>query len=1063
MNSSPRARSRSASLAALVALALLVPGRTAVAQSLPQYFTTEEIAGGWTQPTCLCFAGTDDLLVTEKSGLLWDVRRGFKHVKPVIDLRQEILNNGDRGLLSVQVDPDFTTNGWIYLLYIVDPNQDGNDAEQETFGRLTRYKVYIDINGDMLADPASRTILIGNTWPEGIPSIHLSHSVGDMRFASDGSLFLSCGDGAHYDLTDAGGHDPNGFGPGKFDYSEDIGAFRAQSFTSLAGKILRIDPATGNGLPDNPFWTGTATDNQSRIWAMGLRNPFRFCLRPGSGSPERIFITDVGWDTWEEVNSCWGSEDFGWPCMEGPHVQQSYKNADPGGYCTNASSFTRPMETYNHSDPSWAGYTGNCAAGACVYLGTDYPQTYNGRLFWCDYAADWMRTVLFVNGKATQVDLFGSGFGNPVDLIPDPVNGDLYYIGISLGTVRRIRYTKSNQPPVALATITPVYGPSPLTVSFDASASYDPEGLSLTYDWDLGDGTHSNLPVLTNTYPNSQNYTVVLTVTDPGGEYGTLSQLISVDNTPPVITAINTPAPGSFYTGGQTITFNAAATDAEDDPLSIPLNYKWVIDLVSDDDTHPAWVTLVGSTATYVPVHSEEATYLHVTLTVSDSRGMTDTRAFDLYDSENEPAPAIEKISNIGPRVGHETRATGHLFWPGFGAAELIFDWGDGSTDEYLLQSGQVRMPRHTYIGPGNYTFRLTARNRVHSETATQAIYVRPLAPAVAIFAPLVSQHLIRIDDQWAIATQLADDIHTLGFEANLYGPGDQPALQAWMTDYMNDSPRDYLVCLDSGPSVAYAGQDDGSLSEQWLDAGNGILWTGYNPFGRYILNDGTDSNQGAGQWAADEVLDAAIPQICSGSARMHFTPDAGDLPSLTEYNATRAVLTANLNPSWSIAKAYLSDLKSPPMSDALVVQNTAGGEYAQFYCIKDNNAPREAVFNEFFKSHLFTNLSPGPDSFALISPVSQTEVPLRPTLIWEAKNGATSWLVEVAKDADFNYPLFTATVTGTPTVAVDHDLPLGRLCYWRVTARNEYGTNVSATSNFKVVESGSKPKLGHH
>jgi glucose/arabinose dehydrogenase len=1063
MNSSPRARSRSASFAAFVALALLVSGRMAAAQSLPQYFTTEEIAGGWTQPTCLCFAGTDDLLVTEKAGLLWDVRRGFKHVKPVIDLQQEILNNGDRGLLSVQVDPDFTTNGLIYLLYIVDPNQDGNDSEQETFGRLTRYKVYIDINGDMLADPASRTILIGNTWPEGIPSIHLSHSVGDMRFAADGSLFLSCGDGAHYDLTDAGGHDPNGFGPGKFDYSEDIGAFRSQSFTSLAGKLLRIDPATGNGLPDNPFYTGTATDNQSRIWAMGLRNPFRICLRPGSGSPERVFIGDVGWNTWEEVNSCWGSEDFGWPCCEGPHVQTSYKNADPAGYCINYTQFNKPMVTYNHSDPSWAGYIGNCTGGVCMYMGTDYPQAYNGRLFFADYAADWIRSLIFVNGKATTSELFGTGFGNPVDIISDPVNGDLYYIGISLGTVRRIRYTKSNQPPVAVATITPVFGPSPLTVSFDASASYDPEGQPLTYDWDLGDGTHSSLPVLTNTYPNSQNYTVVLTVTDPGLEYGTLSQVISVDNTPPVITAINSPAPGSFYTVGQTLNFSASANDVEDGAAGIPLNASWEIQLVHDHHVHPSWAILSGFSATYVPPDHGDGTYLHVILTVTDSRGSTAKQEFDLYDQNNTPEPHLVELSSFAPRIGTKIKATGHLHYPGLGPAWLTFDWGDGSTDVFHVSHMDDRFPRHTYAGPGNYMLRLTASNGVVANTVTQPIYVRPLAPAVAIFAPLVSQHLIRIDDQWAIATQLANDIHAAGFEAEIYGGGDQDALQQWMLAYRDDPVRDYLVCLDAGPSVAYSGQDDGSLTEQWLDAGNGVLWTGYNPFARYIRTDDVDDNQGAGQYAADEVLDAAIPQICSGSARMRFGPDAGDLPSLTEFNATRAVLTANLNPSWSIAKVYASDLKNPPMSDALVVRNTAGGEYAQFYCIKDNTAPREAVINEFFKSHLFSNLPPGPGSFALLAPVSQTEVPRRPTLTWESNSGAASWLVEVAKDADFNFPLFTATVTGLPTVTVDHDLPLNRLCYWRVTARNEFGFNVSETRNFKVVESGSKPKLGHH
>jgi hypothetical protein len=344
-----------------------------------------------------------------------------------------------------------------------------------------------------------------------------------------------------------------------------------------------------------------------------------------------------------------------------------------------------------------------------------------------------------------------------------------------------------------------------------------------------------------------------------------------------------------------------------------------------------------------------------------------------------------------------------------------------------------------------------------------QSIYVRPLAPAVAIFAPLVSQHFIKTDDQWTIATELANDIHTLGFEANLYGPGDQAALQAWMTEYFNDSPRDYLVCLDAGPSVAYAGEDDKSLAEHWLDSGNGILWTGYNPFARYIRTDEVDDNAGSGPYAADEVLDAAIPQICSGSARMLLTPDAGDIPSLAPFNAGRAVLTANLNSTWSISKIYASDKKTPPMSDALVCRNTAGGEYAQFYCLKDSTIPREAVLSEFFKSHVFVDLPPGPDSFALLTPGNQTEVPQRPTLTWELKYGTTSWLVEIAGDAEFTKPLYTATVTGAPTVTVGQDLPFGRHCFWRVTARNDYGTVVSSTRSFVVTTSGQPPTLGHH
>ena len=86
--------------------------------------------------------------------------------------------------------------------------------------------------------------------------------------------------GAAFTDVDAGGEYPSMFLPGRIDPGEDIGAVRAQYIGSLTGKILRLDPATGHGLPSNPFWDGNPTSVRSRIWVYGLRNPYRFTLRP---------------------------------------------------------------------------------------------------------------------------------------------------------------------------------------------------------------------------------------------------------------------------------------------------------------------------------------------------------------------------------------------------------------------------------------------------------------------------------------------------------------------------------------------------------------------------------------------------------------------------------------------------------------------------------------------------------------------------------------------------------------------------------------------------------------
>jgi glucose/arabinose dehydrogenase len=104
-----------------------------------------------------------------------------------------------------------------------------------------------------------------------------------------------------------------------------VGAYRAQLVGSHAGKLLRLDPITGNGVPSNPFYDpGAPRSARSRVWAMGLRNPYRFARRPESGShdpndadPGSLYIGDVGWDTWEDIQvATVGGRNFGWPVFE---------------------------------------------------------------------------------------------------------------------------------------------------------------------------------------------------------------------------------------------------------------------------------------------------------------------------------------------------------------------------------------------------------------------------------------------------------------------------------------------------------------------------------------------------------------------------------------------------------------------------------------------------------------------------------------------------------------------------------------------------------------------------
>jgi len=209
--------------ACLLAATLCASSRT-TAQNLPQGFVAEPIGSGWESPVGLCFVDAGRLLVAERAGRVWHVVDGQRQ-NLVLDLADETLTNGDRGLLGIAVPQDFYASGWLYLLFIVD-NQGGDHAAL-SFARLIRVRTEFDAQGNLLVVPGSRVDLLGDQWSTGIPSCHLSHTIGSLHFLSDGSLVLTSGDNAHYDLTDAGGNDPRCFDPGRTPGDQDLGAFRS--------------------------------------------------------------------------------------------------------------------------------------------------------------------------------------------------------------------------------------------------------------------------------------------------------------------------------------------------------------------------------------------------------------------------------------------------------------------------------------------------------------------------------------------------------------------------------------------------------------------------------------------------------------------------------------------------------------------------------------------------------------------------------------------------------------------------------------------------------------------
>jgi glucose/arabinose dehydrogenase/PKD repeat protein len=314
--------------------------------ALPVGFIETPFNIPFTQPVGVVFSASGRMFVWEKAGKVWIVENGVKSATPLIDLTQEVGDWRDFGLLGFALDPDYETNGRFYLSYVVDyhhakyfgtPNYNPllDEYFVDTIARVTRYTA-TSTSGFRTADPASRTVLIGESLTTGIPILHQSHGPGALQFGNDGTLLVSCGDGGSFSVADDGG--PNegssntGLADGIITPEQDVGAYRSQQVDSLNGKILRIDPNTGNGVATNPFYDAAQPRAaRSRVYALGLRNPFRFAVRPDSHGPRHagpgtLMVGDNGWNVWEELNVVkTGGENFGWPLFEGHDPQPLYQ------------------------------------------------------------------------------------------------------------------------------------------------------------------------------------------------------------------------------------------------------------------------------------------------------------------------------------------------------------------------------------------------------------------------------------------------------------------------------------------------------------------------------------------------------------------------------------------------------------------------------------------------------------------------------------------------------------------------------------------------------------------
>lgn len=541
------------------------------------YFQNEILATGLELPVSIKFLPDGRMLVAELPGKIKVLPPPYTNPDPVPFLEITNISGGGvrHGIFDVELDPDFATNRYFYVFYTAgDPFRD----------RVSRFTANAALTGTV---PGSEVVLWTDSWEPGP-----EHHGGAVTVANDGTVLFTVGE--HFNPD------------------------HSQRLNDPRGKVHRIN-RDGSIPADNPFFDGTGP-NVDSIWAYGLRNPFRASYDRPTG---RLFIGDVGGnvgDSNEEVNLGAPGANYGWPDYEGP--------------CP--SPCISPIYDWEHNNRDAS------VTGGFIYRGTQFPASMRGDYFFADYAQNWIKRLTFdQNGDVAGVFPFEPASGDldgptgDVVYLTEGPDGALYYLDLGysdvtgtfgVSKVRRIRYLRTDQAPVAVASADRTSGTVPLSVAFSSSGSADPEGADLTYAWDFGDGSVSSAASPSHTYTRAGSYTVRLTVSD--GVNSTFAPPLTITAGSPPTASVTLPTDGRTFRAGDVMIFAGEGTDPDDGTLTAEA-HTWTIDFLHDGHVHPVQqLRGVRDGSFTVPANGHDFsgnTRYRISLTVTDSSGLTDT------------------------------------------------------------------------------------------------------------------------------------------------------------------------------------------------------------------------------------------------------------------------------------------------------------------------------------------------------------------------------------------------------------------------------------------------------
>ena len=500
----------------------------------------------------------------------------------------EVYDNYEDGLIGLAVDPNFAENGWIYFDY--------SPVGEEEVNRISRFTLTDD-----LIDFSSEKILLDIPTDRGT----CCHAAGDMAFDAAGNLYITMGDDTNPWVN-------QGMAPIDGRRGQKYGDARRSSGNTndLRGKILRIKPLPDGTyeIPDGNLFPPGTPDTRPEIYVMGVRNPFTISIDQKNNW---LFWGDVGPDAgeadslrgpraYDEINLARRAGNFGWPFTRAN--RRPYRDYD---FATEKSGDWFDPDNLKNTSPHntgltdlppvrssliwypyalseefpWTASGGKNPMAGPVYYSENYdgkyrfPDFFDGKLFVFEWMRHWIYTVeLDSTGNFRRAVPFmrNTEFSRPMDMIFGK-DGSLYLLEYGSGwfarnekaQLSRIRYVRSNRQPVARIETDKINGAAPLTVTFSAEKSTDPDGEKLSFVWSFPGYPDQKGETTTFTYKYPGEYTAELRVTDASGHSDLRKVNIQVGNEKPLID-LTVAGNSQFYWENQTVDYRVRVSDRED-------------------------------------------------------------------------------------------------------------------------------------------------------------------------------------------------------------------------------------------------------------------------------------------------------------------------------------------------------------------------------------------------------------------------------------------------------------------------------------------------------------------